>query len=305
MIRNILIIAAGLLLPLAAGEVYLHEVDPYHFGEKEDWSQYGAEVLDASSGAVRLSPNARASYLGNSTVISPQGWRSPPFEPKKPAGVYRILVVGGSVPYGWGVADGDEFPRLLERELNARGFAGGKRVEVINTGVPGWKLPEVGGLLQGEAFSWQPDMVMLLVVSTDAHLSSGGESRSAFLTGPLRRCRLLWAIENRYLFGTPGTSGRPYDHYENLPEEGLERVAHALSLFVGACREKSAVPVVIDTLNSEITRQRCRDLSVQRIEAYTPWATRRKWEIAVTDAHPNAEGHQYYAALILAALRDR
>lgn len=305
MVRKLLIIAAGLLLPLAAGEAYLQVFDPYHFGEKEDWSQYGSKVMDISSGWPRLRPDAHASYLGNPTVISPQGWRSPPFEPKKPAGVYRILVVGGSVPFGWGVADGEEFPRVLERELNARRFAGDKRVEVINTGVPGWKFPEVGRFLQREAFSWQPDMVLLLVVSTDAHLSTAGESRSAFLTSSLRRCRLLWAIENRYLFGTPGTSGRPYDHYENLPREGLERVAHALSLFVGVCRTNSAEPVVIDTLDSEITRQRCRELGVQRIEAYTPWATRRKWEIAVTDAHPSGEGHRYYADLILAALRNR
>jgi len=294
-----------LLLPLGAGEAYLQVVDPYHFGEKEDWSQYGAKVMDTSLGWARLRPNVRATYLGNPTTISAQGWRSPPFEPVKPAGVYRILVVGGSVPYGWGVADGDEFPRVLERELNARRFAGEKRVEVINTGVPGWKFPEVARLLQGDAFSWQPDMVMLLVVSTDAHTSAAGPPRRAFLSEPLRRCRLLWAIENRYLFGTPGTSGRPRDHYEGLPEDGLEGVVHGLGLFAAACRANSAEPIVIDTLGSEITRKGCEGLAVRRVEAYTEWSVRRGWEIAVTDAHPSAQGHRYYADLILKAMEKR
>jgi hypothetical protein len=301
-IRKIFIIALGLSLPLAMGEVYLQVVDPYHYGENEDWTQYGSKIMDQSKGQLR--PGAEATYLARPTVISRQGWRSPEFEPQKPTDVYRILVVGGSVPYGWGVAEGDEFPRILERELNARGYAGDKRVEVINTGVPGWNLPEVARLLQGEAFTWQPDMVMLLLVATDVPRAQPA-SRSFWLSTTMRRCRLLRAIENRYVFGTPGSGGRPSDAYENLPEGGLTVVAEALALFAGACRAHSAEPVVIDTLNSGITRKRCAGLGLHRVEAYTNWALRRSWEVALTDAHPNAAGHRHYADLILANLPTR
>lgn len=302
MIRKLLIIAAGLLLPLVLGEAYLQVFDPYSFSEKEDWSQYAAKVMDTSTN--RLRQGATATYLGKSTTISSQGWRSPEFEPKKPPGVYRILLLGGSVPYGWGVADGDEFPRVLERELNARRFAGDKRVEVINTGVPGWKLPEVGVLLP-KALAWQPDMVMLVLVSTDVPRAPKA-SRSFFLSDSIRACRLLRAVENRYVFGTPGWGGRPYDDYDRLPAEGLERVAQdALTLLVAACAANSAEPVIIDTLNSDIIRKRCADLALHRVEAYTPWALRRSWHVGVSDPHSNAVGHRYYADLILKALPNR
>lgn len=302
MIRKAFILALGLSLPFAMGEAYLQVFDPYHYGENEDWTQYGSKIMDQAKGQLR--PGSKATYLAQPTVISRQGWRSPEFELQKPADVYRILIVGGSVPYGWGVAEGDEFPRVLERELNARKYAGNKRVEIINTGVPGWNLPEVAKLLQGEAFTWQPDMVMLLLVATDVPRSQPA-ARSFWLNTAMRRCRLLRAIENRYVFGTPGSGGRPSDAYENLPAHGLAVVAEALALFAGVCREHSALPVVIDTLNSEITRQRCASLGLDRVEAYTSWALRRSWEVAVTDAHPNAVGHRYYADLILENLPNR
>lgn len=48
----------------------------------------------------------------------------------------RILVLGDSYAFGWGVSNEDAFPRRLERLLRAR--APGRPVEVINAGVPGY-----------------------------------------------------------------------------------------------------------------------------------------------------------------------
>ena len=60
---------------------------------------------------------------------------------------------------------------------------------------------------------------------------------------------------------------------------------------------------VIDTLDADITRAACKKFGIQRIEAYTSWALRRSWEVSVTDAHANAEGHRYYADLIVEGLK--
>ncbi|MCA8956420.1 MAG: hypothetical protein KDC87_10125 [Planctomycetes bacterium] len=289
----------GFAVPFGAGELWLQAVDPYHFGEKEDWSQYGAKIMDPATG--RLRPGAVATYLGTTTRISSQGWRSPEFAVPKPPDVFRVLLLGGSVPFGWGVEQGDEFPRVVERLLNERRAAGAKRVEVINTGVPGWKLHDEGKLLLTEGFGWQPDLVLLLLVATDApgHVT---QQRSFFLDERLRRCRLLRAIENRYVFDSPGSGGESYDAYAHIPERGLDLVVQYLGLFAQHCETAGVRLVVVDTLNVPRVRERCAQLGLHRIEGYTAWTLRRSWEVAVTDAHPNAEGHRYYARLIVDGL---
>jgi len=295
-----LIFIVGFLIPFAVGEAYLHVVDAYHYGEKEDWSRYGSEIIDPVTG--RLRPNAVATYLGKKTIISSQGWRSPEFEIRKPAGVYRILLLGGSVPYGWGVEEGDELPRVLERRLNAKRLAGDRRIEVINTGVPGWKLLERLTLLEQEGLGWQPDMVILTLVATDVPKDRDKGRRAFLFNESIRRLRLARAVENRYVFHTPGTQGKPYDSYANLPEDGLDQVNFGLGLFADRCRQANVKLVVFDTLSAKKVQARCKELQITWIDGWTTWATRRRWEVAVTDAHPNAEGHRELARLFMAGV---
>lgn len=303
MIRQTVILGVGFLIPFVVGEVVLQTWDPYHFGEKEDWTQYYGKIVDRTDG--RLRPEAVASYLGKKTEISSQGWRSPEFEPDKPADVFRILLLGGSVPFGWGVEQGDEFPRVLERMLNRAKLAGQKRIEVINTGVPGWKLPESGKLLLESGKSWRPDIVLLTLVATDVPTERDPGRRGAILNDQIRRLRLARALENRYMFNTPGTTGKPYDAYADLATDGLEWVNAMLHEFDRAARAAGARLVVFDTLGRETTRKRCAALGVHRVDGHTPWAQRRGWEVAVTDAHPNAEGHRFLAELLFQGIQEK
>lgn len=71
--------------------------------------------------------------------ISSQGLRNNLVSLRKDKNTMRILALGDSFTFGWGVEENQAWPRLLEKVLNERLSQEGSkvRVEVINAGVPG------------------------------------------------------------------------------------------------------------------------------------------------------------------------
>lgn len=72
------------------------------------------------------------------------GFRSREFGPKDP-GVIRIVCIGDSSTFGWGVDDDYTYPQLLASRL---GWPGGPRVEVFNLGIPGFTIRHGLGVLR-------------------------------------------------------------------------------------------------------------------------------------------------------------
>jgi lysophospholipase L1-like esterase len=72
--------------------------------------------------------------------------------------VYRILCVGDSVTFGFNVDQEGTYPRQLEALLRAR--HPGKRIEVINAGVPGWSWVQGLRFLEQYGLGLRPDLVI-------------------------------------------------------------------------------------------------------------------------------------------------
>ncbi|MBI4806885.1 MAG: SGNH/GDSL hydrolase family protein [Desulfovibrio sp.] len=82
-----------------------------------------------------------------------------PFTAKKPEGTLRVLCVGDSFTFGYGVDDEDTYPELLRQELGRR-FPG-RSIEIVNAGVPMFGiLDEMDYFLQKGA-ALNPDVVVL------------------------------------------------------------------------------------------------------------------------------------------------
>ncbi len=82
--------------------------------------------------------------------------------PPKQADTFRIIVLGDSLTYGYGIAEEDTYPRVLERELG-KTF----RVEVLNLGVSGAQSEDVFKILRRHFPVLQPDLVMYGVCLND------------------------------------------------------------------------------------------------------------------------------------------
>ncbi len=104
------------------------------------------------------SPNDHISYL-----INPQSFRGPAVALAKPAGTYRIVALGGSTTFGWGVGEQDTYPSLLQELLNRRCTPVlAPHIEVINGGVPGYISAQNALRLEREWVHYQPDAVLVM-----------------------------------------------------------------------------------------------------------------------------------------------
>jgi len=86
---------------------------------------------------------------------------------------YRILVLGDSFAFGWGVEDAETFAVELAKGLESP--AGASHVEVLNAGVAGWSADHYGLFLKARGFDLEPDLV--LVVPSENDLSDLAASR--------------------------------------------------------------------------------------------------------------------------------
>jgi lysophospholipase L1-like esterase len=95
------------------------------------------------------------------------GFRGADFPVKKPPGVFRILMLGGSATYGVRILnDSQTIPAQLEEKLRQRGYT---QVQVINGGVFGYSTAESLIELQFRGLELSPDMVIMYEGVNDLH----------------------------------------------------------------------------------------------------------------------------------------
>jgi hypothetical protein len=110
-----------------------------------------------------LRPNAHIVFLDKPLSVNQWGIRGPEYPPEKPAGTYRVALLGPSHIMGSGVADDETISALLGTRLSAAAAdsAPGVRFEVLNFGVAGYSLLQQLGMLQDRALRFRPDLVVI------------------------------------------------------------------------------------------------------------------------------------------------
>ncbi|MEW5727607.1 MAG: SGNH/GDSL hydrolase family protein [Pseudomonadota bacterium] len=110
----------------------------------------------------------------------------------KPAGVFRIAVLGDSYTEAFHVAYDEAFPTVIERELN-RCPAIGRPVEVLDFGVSGYSNVQELERWRHVARAFDPDLVLLVVhAANDLHNNFRKHEQNPFIPyGELRDGRLV------------------------------------------------------------------------------------------------------------------
>lgn len=313
----LVLLAVGLLLGFGGIEITLRIFDPYEFGEQIQHDRFIAGIRGETPPGRRrlesfyLRPGAHVEFLGASFDFNAEGYRTPEVPREKRKDVYRIVVVGDSVPFGWGVPEPACFPRRLETLLNEKERPFGKdRVEVINLSGPGRGLGDYYIVLEDEGLAYHPDLILIPFIFNDVPIHMTEQAADhAPLPIPLPSWgRNLYAV--RFVFRTinelRGAFGRS-DYWIGIRTN--EKAAALCCLgFELLKRLAGDVPLVIfDTVGDgpghaipevvECTKK----MGIPRIECFLPVAEwNEKWAIdPPVHKHPNVAAHDLYARTIL------
>lgn len=160
----------SVLISLLGGEFIVRHLDPQPTFEQS--LKEGLSIFENSDIVpFTVAPNQNSVHLGytrefnHKVATNSLGLRgAKEIDKQKQEGVYRILVVGDSMTFGWGVEDNETFSAVLERNLNAAAEEIGtnKKFEVINAGfMGGFTLDGFYSWLVNKGFQLEPDLTLV------------------------------------------------------------------------------------------------------------------------------------------------
>lgn len=150
----------GSLVAGVSGWWLWNEFQPEIFFEDPNHAYTGIRMVYDEELGWRNVPDTRGSSFGHPLTINALGHRDPDeYTVERPDGTKRILILGDSFCWGFGVGDEHVFAELLENDLVERNH----RFEVINSGVVGWSTDQEYLYLKREGMALSPEVVILVL----------------------------------------------------------------------------------------------------------------------------------------------
>jgi lysophospholipase L1-like esterase len=307
-LRSFLQIAAVFLLCFLIVEIcvriYLH----HHLVYDVEMSRY-AMTLKIDSPDRRIShvhkPNAQAKLMGVWVRTNAEGFRGPQC-PVARCSKKRLMFLGDSLTFGWGVEEQDTFTDLLESKLNAIA-----PTEIINTASGNYNVEMETHLFLEKGLKYHPDKVVLFYFIRDAEPTP---QRSKFwFLGYSELITLYWSRFHMLMVGmAPAKKGyRPY--YSSLyrrDQPGLAVTFKNFLLLRDTCQKHGIAlqVVLLPELHQLINYPFAQEhhmvmdfLKTNSIDALdlAPYFSNYKdpmdlW-VAPDDAHPNKKADRLFA----------
>ena len=229
------------------------------------------------------------------------GFRGP--EIPVPADGPRLLCVGDSVTFGWGVTYEESWPVRLGGELG---------LDVVNAGWPAAEMDELVAWIRGHARSLDPDVVLLCKGLGDEEMESGARREIEELADALDPVRLGYIEPPVGTFHAAGDEG---DDDETVPY-WLPRSVPGIAL-TPAFRAQLPQPGVTGELGPEMQRMRRwpggevlvevpappEGLADEIIAAFEDDPELRE-PLFIDEGHPDAEGYALFAREVARWLRE-
>ena len=165
--REIILVLSSILVSLIMAEVAIRVFDPLGLSYFRESSRYQLDLIPDPILVYKHAPGLQGVYQGVSVSINELGLRDRDLEKKK-KGELRILLLGDSLTFGWGVPVETTFGRQLETLLAAKL---GHPVRTVNSGVGGYNTVQEQAFIRTYIDVIEPDIVILLYVRNDIELN--------------------------------------------------------------------------------------------------------------------------------------
>jgi lysophospholipase L1-like esterase len=168
---NVVVLVVAIVVGCGAMELALRVIFAHSLDFSMEMWKYAVQLkrpVENPELSFAHVPNRSAFLMGVLVSINSDGLRDRDFSRSKPAGVYRILLLGDSTTMGWGVRQEDTAAKSLERKLNAHPPSGYQHVEVINAGVGNYDTVQEITYYETVGHTYDPDLVILVFFINDA-----------------------------------------------------------------------------------------------------------------------------------------
>lgn len=272
------------------------DVDPANF-ERFRWQRDGNSIVHVKSTNSRLvyelRPNAR---ISDTIQINAAGFRDAEFSEEKPDGVYRIVVLGDSIIFGWLQKQEEIFTELLEQQLNAKAVPG-QRFEVYNMGVGGYNAAQELELLRSKVLAYNPDLVLVGYCSNDNQVGYDAGLWRQFTKTWSRTydfAKLRW-IQWREARETKSLVERSYEVMAAIAQE------HSVPITVVVFPDKTDV----DGSRAMAQMALCERLGLDAVNLHPAFQSAGMDTVLADMIHPTTAGHALAAKVTLEHLHAR
>lgn len=269
------------------------------------------KLIDHPELVIDLQNNLNFVFGNKQLITNSDGMRAAKdYSIEKPANTSRIVGIGDSGMFGWGVEQEEPFLAVLEKNLNAK--AQNKTWEVLNLGTPSYNTHQEVEMLKYKGLKYNPDMVILHWCFNDFQpplwhfkpVEIKGWDTSYFTKLLFKRNKLMDSIRPRVIHSR--------DHAEEMPEDRAELNAGTPGV-VGALTELKALALehdfkllIFGPLGSSIQPILKEIGGFETCNTYDEIKeTPQTKEWLVHQFHPKAEGHNLLAELLESSLEQR
>jgi len=303
----VLLVVVPFVVFLLLAEVGLRFYLSRHTFYDVEMSRYARLLkIDSSNPLVEHvhRPGGRAHLMNVDVRINSAGFRDDEYDLERNR-KRRLIFLGDSLTFGWGVEKHQSFEHRIEAQLNER-----TPTEIINFGSGNYNTVQEAHLFLDAGLGYSPDQVVLFYFINDAE-PIPQKSRFPWL-GNIRIVTFYWSRVKALVAGLTG-SGDYRDYYSALYREGApgwQNAKQALLLLKNACQERGiAFQVVllpelhelVDYAFAEEHRRvgdflRRHDIDFLDLAPFfaSEHDPQSLW-VAADDAHPNAEAHRRIA----------
>jgi lysophospholipase L1-like esterase len=307
LLRGAAAMIVSLLIFLVLLEVTLQIYTRLFIYYDVEMSRYATEVKQKADnpeiGHVHR-PGAEAHLMGVDVSINSDGFRDQEYSRER-NDKYRIVVLGDSLTFGWGVAKEDTYEVRLEQALSES-----RPTEMINTGHGNYNTAQQVALFREKGLDYNPDKVVVFFFINDAEVTP---VRSKWTpVARLRSVTFLWSrIRGLLTRAAPGATFESF--YSDLyadDQPGFVAMKEAFLELQGLCEERGIelqvimIPELHNLVDYPFSAEYAKVYEFLRsngipvidltddFAAYEP--AEELW-VARDDAHPNALAHRMIA----------